>query len=65
MLVAGGPKYILLAALLYAPGTWLFWRARREQGSQVFTHLEAAAFTGICLMAMTAFFALLTGRLSI
>jgi arginine:ornithine antiporter/lysine permease len=65
MLVAGGPKYILLAALLYAPGTWLFWRARREQGSQVFTRLEAAAFTGICLMAMTAFYALLTGRLSI
>lgn len=65
MLVAGGPKYILLAALLYAPGTWLFWRARQEQGRKVFTPLEAATFTGICLMAVTAFYALLTGRLSI
>ncbi len=65
MLVAGGPKFVLLAALLYAPGTWLFWRARQEQACQVFTRPEAAAFAGICLMAVTALYALLSGRMSI
>jgi arginine:ornithine antiporter/lysine permease len=65
MLVAGGPKYILLAALLYAPGTWLFWRARREQGRQVFTRPEAAFFAVVCLVAATALYAVLSGRLSI
>jgi arginine:ornithine antiporter/lysine permease len=65
MLVAGGPKYILLAALLYAPGTWLYWRARREQERQVFTRIEALVFAGICLVATTALYALLTDRISI
>ena len=32
MLYAGGLKYILLAAVLYAPGTILYIWARREQG---------------------------------
>ena len=32
MLLAGGAKFLLLSALLYAPGTWLYAAARREQG---------------------------------
>ena len=31
MLYAGGAKFLLLSALLYAPGTFLFVLARREQ----------------------------------
>ena len=31
MLYAGGAKFLLLSALLYAPGTWLYYYARREQ----------------------------------
>ncbi|MBP6597390.1 MAG: amino acid permease, partial [Arenimonas sp.] len=65
MLVAGGPKYILLASLLYAPGTWLYLRARREQGREVFTRPEAAAFAGVCAVAAFALYALLSGRISI
>ena len=65
MLAAGGSKYLLLAALLYVPGTWLFWRARREQGSQVFTRLEAVAFAVVCLLAATSLYALTTGRITI
>jgi hypothetical protein len=30
MLLAGGARFRLLAALLYAPGTWLHATARRE-----------------------------------
>jgi arginine:ornithine antiporter/lysine permease len=36
MLYAGGLKYILLAAILYAPGSALYVWARREQGKPVF-----------------------------
>ena len=37
MLYAAGLKFILLAAVLYAPGTILYVVARREQGKPVFT----------------------------
>ena len=37
MLYAAGVKFILLAAVLYAPGTILYVIARREQGKPVFT----------------------------
>ena len=37
MLYAAGLKFILLAAVLYAPGTILYVRARREQAKPVFT----------------------------
>ena len=36
MIYAGGLKYILLAAMLFAPGTMLYYIARREQGKPVF-----------------------------
>jgi arginine:ornithine antiporter/lysine permease len=65
MLVAGGPKYVLLAALLYAPGTWLYVQARREQGQRAFTPLEATAFAVVSLAAAVALYALATGRMTI
>lgn len=36
MMWAGGLRYILLSAVLYAPGTLLYLWARREQGQKVF-----------------------------
>jgi arginine:ornithine antiporter/lysine permease len=36
MIYAGGLKYILLSAVLFAPGTVLYFWARREQGKAVF-----------------------------
>src|SRR4029453_665958 len=36
LLYAGGLKFILLAAVLYAPGTGLYFWSRREQGKPVF-----------------------------
>jgi arginine:ornithine antiporter/lysine permease len=64
MLVAGGPKYVLLAALLYAPGTWLYVQARSEQGRRVFTRREAAGFGLVCLAAAVALYALASGRMT-
>ena len=39
LLYAGGMKFILLGAVLYAPGTALYFWERREQGKPVFTGL--------------------------
>ena len=37
LLYAGGLKFIVLSAVLYAPGTALYFWARREQNKPVFT----------------------------
>jgi amino acid transporter len=37
LLYAGGLKFIVLSAVLYAPGTALYFWARREQSNPVFT----------------------------
>lgn len=65
MLYAGGAKFLLLAALLYAPGTWLYFYARREQKERLFTHAEWLVFSILSVAAIAALIALLTGELAI
>lgn len=65
MLLAGGAKFLLLAALLYAPGSWLFYRARREQGAALFTRAELAVFCTIVVAALGALAGLATGAIAI
>ena len=48
LIYAGGMKFVLLAAILYAPGTILYVWARREQGKALFTPIEWA----ICAAAL-------------
>ncbi|HEY5805222.1 MAG TPA: basic amino acid/polyamine antiporter [Lysobacter sp.] len=64
MLVFGGTKYLLLSALLYAPGTILFVMARREQKhAVVFTRAEALACAMLAIAALIALYALISGQL--
>jgi len=65
MLYAGGAKFLLLSALLYAPGTWLYFYARREQKERLFTHAEWLVFSILSVAAIAALIALLTGELAI
>ena len=65
MLYAGGPKFVLLAALLYAPGTWLYYFARREQRQNVFTTAEWAVFGTVAIAAILALVALASGAIVI
>lgn len=66
MLVFGGTKYLLLSALLYAPGTILFVMSRREQKhASTFRRSEAMVFGLIVAAALVAMVALVTGRLTI
>jgi arginine:ornithine antiporter / lysine permease len=65
LLVAAGPKYLLLSALLYAPGAALFVWAKREQRQTVFTRAEKAILAALLLVAASAGFMLATGRLAL
>ena len=65
MIYAGGLKYLLLSALIYAPGTILFFLARREQNRKVFTFGEWFMFSVAVIAALTALYALVTGRITI
>jgi arginine:ornithine antiporter / lysine permease len=65
MIYAGGLKFVLLAALLYAPGTILFFIARREQKLPVFKGAEVLVFGLICVAAMAALYALVSGAMTV
>lgn len=65
LLYAGGLKYVLLSALLYAPGVILFARARHEQGQRLFTGWEKLIFALVLAGAGVAAYALYSGVLSL
>ncbi|MBV6303400.1 basic amino acid/polyamine antiporter [Candidimonas humi] len=44
LVYAGGLKFVLLSALLYAPGTALYYWARRERGRKLFKSWEIVVF---------------------
>jgi arginine:ornithine antiporter/lysine permease len=65
MIVAGGTKFLLLSALLYAPGTVLFVLARHEQEKPVFTLAESLIFAGIAVAAVVGLCGLVFGQISL
>jgi len=65
MILAGGMKFLLLSAVLYAPGTALYFWARREQGRRVFTTVEWVIFIVAVVGAAIAIHGLVTGYITI
>ncbi|KAA0946506.1 MULTISPECIES: arginine-ornithine antiporter [unclassified Pseudomonas] len=65
LLYAGGTKYLLLSALLYAPGAILFAKAKRELGKQVFTNIEKLIFVIVVIGALVAAYGLYDGFLTL
>lgn len=65
LLYAGGTKYLLLSALLYAPGAILFAKAKRELGKAVFTNIEKPIFTAVVIGALVAAYGLYDGFLTL
>jgi arginine:ornithine antiporter/lysine permease len=65
MIYAGGMKFFLLSTLIYAPGTILFFRARREQKATIFSLREILVFGGILVASIIGLYALISGRISI
>ncbi|RON53132.1 arginine-ornithine antiporter [Pseudomonas frederiksbergensis] len=65
LLYAGGIKYLLLSALLYAPGAILFAKAKIEVGKPVFTTVEKLIFAAVVVGALIAAYGLYAGFLTL
>ena len=66
MLLAGGAKFLLLSALLYAPGTVLFVMARRQHGANVFASpTERVVFGMMAAAAVLGLYGLVSGAISV
>lgn len=65
LVYAAGVQYLLLSALLYAPGAILFAKAKREQGKPVFSNVEKIVFAVVVIGAGIAAAGLYQGWLSI
>jgi arginine:ornithine antiporter/lysine permease len=65
LLYAAGMKFLLLSAVIYAPGTVLFLLARREQHSKVFTLTEKVVFAAAAMAAIIAIVRLASGSIAI
>jgi arginine:ornithine antiporter/lysine permease len=65
MIYAGGPKFLLLSAILYAPGTLLFFQAKRERKEAVFKPFEAVMFAALTIAACAGVYALVVGVITI
>lgn len=65
MLYAGGMKYLLLSAVIYGPGTILYFIAKREQHERVFNTVEKLIFAVVAIAAIIAIYSLFTGIIAI
>jgi arginine:ornithine antiporter/lysine permease len=65
LLYAAGLKYLLLSALLYAPGAVLFLWAKRERAAPAFTQREWLLLAALLALALLAGLMLYSGRLAL
>jgi arginine:ornithine antiporter/lysine permease len=65
MIIAGGLKFVLLSAILYAPGTILYIWARRERGEKLFTPVELAIFVAAVAGCIFGIYGLASGSIVI
>jgi arginine:ornithine antiporter/lysine permease len=65
LLYAAGPKYLLLSALLYAPGVVLYGWAKREQRARLFKPFETAILAALVALAAIAAWLLSSGKLGL
>src|SRR5262249_745106 len=65
IIFAGGMKFLLLSAILYAPGTGLYFWARQEQKNGVFTTVEGVVLAVGVIGAVIGIHGLATGYITI
>ncbi|MER5309354.1 basic amino acid/polyamine antiporter [Streptomyces sp. NPDC002773] len=65
LLYAAGPKFVLVSFILYAPATFLFVKARREQGRRLFSARELVILAVSVAGAVLGIVALATGWISL
>lgn len=64
LVYAAGIKFLLVSAILYAPGTALYVWARRERKLRIFTRAEFALFAVIAAGAIAGIVSLVSGILA-
>ena len=64
LVYAAGPTYLLMVAMLYAPGIIFYVMARRERGAKIFTAVEAAIAVGLVVAGVLAAYLIWTGSIS-
>ncbi|HXZ16325.1 MAG TPA: amino acid permease, partial [Roseiarcus sp.] len=64
MFIAAGLKYVLLLTVLLAPGTILYFWARREQNAKLFTWVELTIFVVALIAAAIGVYGLATGLIT-
>ncbi len=65
LLYAAGLKYLLLSALLYAPGAALYLLAKKQRKERAFSGRERVILVLLLLLALLSAYLLATGRLSL
>jgi arginine:ornithine antiporter/lysine permease len=64
LIYAAGLDYLLMCAILFAPGIVVYVKARRERGERAFNGIEIAIAVGIAALALLAAWLMWTGRIS-
>lgn len=64
LVYAAGLNYLLMCAVLFAPGILVYARARREHGEPAFVGMEALIAIGIGVLAVLAIYLMWTGAIS-
>ena len=64
LVYAAGPNYLLMCALLYAPGILIYAWARKARGEKAFTAIEAVIAAGIVFAAGIAGYLMWAGAIS-
>ncbi len=65
LLHAAGLKYLLLSALLYAPGAVVYLVAKRQRAERAFTGVEVGILVGLLVLAAVSVYLLQAGQLSL
>ena len=64
LVYAAGPTYLLMVAMLYAPGIVIYVWARRENDEKTFTPIEIVIAVGLVVAAVIAAFLIWNGSIS-
>jgi len=65
LVYVAGAKFLLLSCIIYAPGTFLYVKARRESGQRVFTVPEVVLCSALVAGAVAGIVGLATGVITI
>jgi arginine:ornithine antiporter/lysine permease len=65
LIYAAGFKFLVLSAILYGPGTVLYFWTRREQGKKVFAPIEWIIFIVTIILCIIGIHGLATGYITI